>query len=69
MGLEKFRDEIARARCVRFPARPGARHAELPRDRGDLDAGRYGCGNDVPFRYSTFSQAWRAAARLRAVVW
>jgi hypothetical protein len=34
--LEQLREEIAGARRVRFPARP-ARHAELARDRGDLD--------------------------------
>ena len=36
MRLEQFREEIAGAKCVRFPARPGARYAELPRDRGAL---------------------------------
>jgi hypothetical protein len=62
MRLKQLREEMARARRVRFPARPGTRHVELPRDRGDLDAGQQGSSDDVPFRYSTFGQAWRSAA-------
>jgi hypothetical protein len=44
------------ARRVRFPARPRARHAELSRDRGDLDAGDDGDGAVVFLIY--ISAAW-----------
>jgi len=50
--LEQLRNKNARAGRVRFPARPRSRYAKLPRDGGDLDAGEYGSGNDVPFCYS-----------------
>jgi hypothetical protein len=36
--LKQLRQELACAMRVRFPARPGTRHAELARDGRDLDA-------------------------------
>jgi hypothetical protein len=38
LGVEQLRNDEARARRVHFAARPGPRHAELPRDGGNRDA-------------------------------